>query len=283
MDKKNIRILLIEDDEGDADLIREMLSGQIGTYINIEWVNNLYKGIESVGKGNIDLILLDLNLPDSQGFDTFLKMQSDVIKIPIIVFTGYKDETLGYKAVRAGAQDYLIKGNVDEHLLLRSIQYAVERHQLHQQLEEMRRKEQEAREQAELLRNNQHYQAMSLNKIVDEKGGICSPSAEKLFDFMQDYRDVIIHYVRAVRIREERPVEKVRILAQKLIEINVCAADVIKLHLKSLNEFLARALAQEKIEFSNDARLALVELMGTMADQYREKYHVSVSGRALKE
>jgi len=127
---KHIRILLIEDNPGDIRLIREML-GEVGTVsFNLKWADQLSRGLERLAKGGIDVLLLDLSLPDSHGFDTFTKAHTQVPEVPIVVLTDLNDETVGIRAMQEGAQDYLVKGQVDKNLLVRSIRYAVERQQL---------------------------------------------------------------------------------------------------------------------------------------------------------
>src|SRR5450759_386443 len=97
---------------------------------NIERVDRLSKGIERLSEGNIDAVLLDLGLPDSQGLGTFEKIHAAVQKVPIIILTAYKDDPLALEAVRRGAQDYLIKGKIDGSALVRALTYAIERKKL---------------------------------------------------------------------------------------------------------------------------------------------------------
>lgn len=93
--------------------------------------------MESFVKGGVDVILLDLSLPDSQGLDTFIRMHTKAPEVPIVVLTGLDDETISVQAMQAGAQDYLIKGQVDSNLLVRSIRYSIERQQLLAELQAM--------------------------------------------------------------------------------------------------------------------------------------------------
>jgi signal transduction histidine kinase/CheY-like chemotaxis protein len=102
---------------------------------NIERVDRLSKGIERLSEGNIDAVLLDLGLPDSQGLGTFEKIHAAVQKVPIIILTAYKDDTLALEAVRRGAQDYLIKGKIDGSALVRALTYAIERKKLEETVE----------------------------------------------------------------------------------------------------------------------------------------------------
>lgn len=126
---KPIKVLLIEDNPGDARLIWEMLNGATAAQFELAHVQRLDEGLRRVGEdGGFDVLLLDLGLPDSQGLDALARVQAQALEVPIIVLTGLGDEALAVKAVGEGAQDYLVKGQVDSNLLARSIQYAIERH-----------------------------------------------------------------------------------------------------------------------------------------------------------
>ncbi len=134
MDSKTIRVLLIEDNPGDARLIREILAEAKGNQFEFERADRLSTGLECLAAGGVDVVLLDLGLPDSVGFDTFARVYVQVLEAPIIVLTGLADESLAVKAVREGAQDYLVKGQVDSDLLSRTIRYAIERKRAEEEL-----------------------------------------------------------------------------------------------------------------------------------------------------
>lgn len=127
-----MHILLVEDDAGDARLIREMLVERKEHY-ELQRVARLEAGLSYVQDNKVDVILLDLSLPDSHGLETVRRMQRHAPHIPVIVLTGLDDRQMGLRAVREGAQDYLIKGNVDGNLLARSTYYAIERKQIEQE------------------------------------------------------------------------------------------------------------------------------------------------------
>lgn len=127
MPDKTIHILLIEDNPGDARLVQELLQDVSTATFQVDHAPQLAKGVERLNQGGVDLILLDLSLPDSLGLYTLVKVQRSAADVPIIVLTGLADETLAEQAVQAGAQDYLVKGQVDASLLGRSIRYAIER------------------------------------------------------------------------------------------------------------------------------------------------------------
>jgi two-component system NtrC family response regulator/two-component system response regulator HydG/two-component system response regulator AtoC len=126
MGKHPIRVLLIEDDPGDVMLISEMLL-QDDRRSEIIHASRLEEGIALLSDNNPDIVILDLGLPDSRGISTLMDMYDTVPEVPIVVLTGLSDNTAGIEAVRAGAQDYLIKGQIDSRVLVRSIAYAIER------------------------------------------------------------------------------------------------------------------------------------------------------------
>ncbi len=137
-----LKVLLIEDNPGDARLVREMLSESRGAF-QLQTVDRLDRGLERLAAGDIGVVLLDLSLPDSQGIETFNKIHLHAPQVPILVMSGLNDETVAVHAVQSGAQDYLVKGRVDAYLLVRAIRYAMERSHTARQLahytEELRR------------------------------------------------------------------------------------------------------------------------------------------------
>ena len=129
-----IRILLVEDNPGDARLTRETLSEAADGRFELSCTGRLDLALEHVASHETDVILLDLTLPDSSGLQTFERLHAQAPAIPMIVLTGMDVESLGMEAVQKGAQDYLIKGQVDTALLVRSIRHSIERKLLENQL-----------------------------------------------------------------------------------------------------------------------------------------------------
>jgi signal transduction histidine kinase len=126
---------LIEDNPGDARLITELLAEMNSGQFSLECADQLQEGLDRLKKGRIDVVLLDLSLPDSQGLDTFAAAHASARSVPIIVLTGLDDETVAIKAVKEGAQDYLVKGRVDGELLSNAIRYAIERQKIRMELD----------------------------------------------------------------------------------------------------------------------------------------------------
>lgn len=128
--KRPVKVLLVEAESDELPGMEETASRIGGGEIQLEQVGQLSSALARLSQGGIDLILLDLNLPDSQGTVTFERTYAFAPDVPIVVLTGLDDEEVGLSTVRGGAQDYVIKGEVSTDLLRRSIRYAVERHRL---------------------------------------------------------------------------------------------------------------------------------------------------------
>jgi len=131
---RTLKVLLVEDNPGDAHLIKRLLTKSSATKHTLDAVNRLDAGIEQCDQGSFDVVLLDLGLPDSQGFATVATMRAAVPHLPIIVLTGLDDLELALHAVREGAQDYLVKGTATVDTLERAMYYAIERKNLEEQL-----------------------------------------------------------------------------------------------------------------------------------------------------
>lgn len=139
-----MRALLIEDSPGDVRLLEHMLSVTGDNVFEVEHVERLKAGMARLAEGGISVVLLDLSLPDSHGLETFTQLHAFAPRVPIIVLSGLDDTALAVEAVHEGAQDFLVKGQVDGQLLVRAMRYAIERKRLTEQLgryaEELRSK-----------------------------------------------------------------------------------------------------------------------------------------------
>ena len=132
-----IRVLIIDDDVEYAEMLQEAFRAiEVGDF-NTTHIDNLTDAITYLEQTQPEVILLDLSLPDSQPQDTFFTVQANVPQIPIVVVTGHSDRTLAIKAVREGAQDFIIKGDFDFNQLARAMLYAIERHQARSILQQL--------------------------------------------------------------------------------------------------------------------------------------------------
>ncbi|WP_028583114.1 PAS domain S-box protein [Desulfogranum mediterraneum] len=202
MNPESIKVLLIEDNPGDARLIKELFSECLPGSFDLRCEDTLAKGVDVLGSEEIDIILLDLSLPDSQGFTTFTRVHDLTPEIPIIVLTGLDDETLAIRAVKEGAQDYLAKGHVSRHLLARATRYAIERKRTEEDLRRMR-DELEIRVQertAELEQANRELRAEIKERHKAEQTVLANE--EKYRTLFEDSRDAIAVVTRSGQFLE---------------------------------------------------------------------------------
>lgn len=129
-----MKILVVEDNPGDARLLIEQLKEEGPGQFELHWANQLHAAMEALDRHTydaspapFDAILLDLNLGDSRGLDTFLTLHSKVPQIPVVLLTGLEDERLGLRAVQVGAQDYLVKGQANAAAVARALRFSIER------------------------------------------------------------------------------------------------------------------------------------------------------------
>lgn len=155
MSFKSFNILLVEDNPADVLLIRKILKEVVNTHFELKDTNRLDLSLKYLDDDGFDAMLLDLGLLDSQGINTFRAVKHHFPQLPIIILTGLVDEEFAIRAVREGAQDYLIKGQVDGSLLARSIRYAIERKQVEKQLKKsLNEKEMLIKETHHRVKNN---------------------------------------------------------------------------------------------------------------------------------
>jgi signal transduction histidine kinase len=144
-----LRILLVEDNPGDARLIRETLRDADSLDFELQHADRLATALPLLAAHAADVVLLDLSLDDAHGLETVTRALAAAPGVPIVVLTGLDDETAAIQAVQAGAQDYLVKGQVEPGMLVRALRYAIERKRLEAERARLLEAEHEARTAAE--------------------------------------------------------------------------------------------------------------------------------------
>ncbi len=146
-----IQILLVEDNESDILLIEEELRGSASVPFTLTHASRLTEALESIQSVNYDVVLLDMNLPDSTGLDTLARIVERSPETAVVLLTGNEDAALGFEAVKQGAQDYLIKGQAPGPLLFRVIRYSIERQRLENERQRLVKELKEALSKVKVL------------------------------------------------------------------------------------------------------------------------------------
>jgi PAS domain S-box-containing protein len=204
-----INVLLIEDSPADVHMVQEMLAESDSVKFNLEHADRLSSGLKLIADKEFDLVLLDLKLPDSCGFETFEKVEARIPETPIVVLTVFGEESVVAQALQAGAEDYLIKDRIDSDVLIRSIRYSIERKRTEMALrkanDELEMKVQERT--GELVRANEALQAEITERKQAEKA--LQETQERFASFMRHLpgaawiKDVQGHYVYANKVAEK--------------------------------------------------------------------------------
>ncbi|MDY6833938.1 MAG: ATP-binding protein [Chloroflexota bacterium] len=197
MDNKPIKVLLIEDNPGDARLIYEMLAEAGSTKFQLETCDRLSTGLGILASNEIDVSLLDLSLPDAQGLDTFIRAHAAAPTVPVVVLTGTNDEEFALKAVGEGAQDYLVKGQVDSNLLIRAIRHAIERRRLIEELEQAQAQQLQLKDQ--FLSHVSHELRSPLTAIYQFVTILKDGLAGELNQEQSEYIDITLRNVKQLR------------------------------------------------------------------------------------
>ena len=197
MDKRPLRVLLVEDDPGDEAYIREVLSEGKDQEIHLETADRLRTALARMEQGDVDLLLLDLSLPDSTGLETYRKIHEAWPRIPIVLLTGLDDYQVAVKAASEGAQDYLVKKGLDTGVLIRAIRYSVERQALMLKLQKALDEVKALKELIPIcsgckkIRDDQGYWRSVEQYLLEHAGvqfshGLCPDCVRRLYPDMAD-------------------------------------------------------------------------------------------------
>lgn len=259
MIEEALQIMLLEDNEGDVRLLQEIFSEVDTIELNLTHAAILGKAVEKLKTRTFDIILLDLMLPDSLGLDALTHMQQAAPDMPIIILTAIADEALAVQAVQAGAQDYLIKGEISSRLLIRSIRYAIARQQqLVEREREIRLLERLAHPpraaitaQAFGLKRLSENLPATFNDLVEQYGQLLDQALEK----------------RAYKINRN-VADHLRTLSEQLGFLKAGPRDVIELHITTLKRKSKNKTSKIAQAYTEEGRLQVLELMGYLTSYY---------------
>jgi CheY-like chemotaxis protein len=278
MPEDHITVLLVEDDEEDQHLIIEDLKPLAGEY-RLVCAGLLKEAVELVTSRSFDLIMLDLGLPDSQGLDTFIRLHEKAPEVPFVVITGRDDDDTAMQALKAGAQDYLVKGRIGRELLRRSIRYSIERQQLLLRIERER-----------VIRDTEHEQnalerlgAPSTTSITCSLYGRMpvKEAVADIFDRMVDKYGRLLDRAleqRVLKTRNPSPCIELRRIAEAMGSMCAGPRDILDLHLHALKRRCEAQPPQKVKALTEEGRFLMIELMGYLASFYRDYYSGSARG-----
>jgi len=200
MGDENIHVLLVEDNQEHTQLLKRLLLESDNPVFEVTHVASLRPGLDILELPGIEVVLLDLILPDSEGLETFLRVQNRAPDVAVVVLTGLDDEALAVETVQRGAQDYLVKGRVDDRILVRSLRYALERKKTQFELKRARDdlEKRVADRTAELVASNEHLQ----KEIWERKRAEAAvmESNRQLADALEKLRETQEHVIQRERL-----------------------------------------------------------------------------------
>jgi len=212
--KRPLQVLLVEDNAGDARLLREMFSKEKADSFELTHLSRMHDAEVYLAKGGVDIVLLDMGLPDGHGLDTLRRARAAAPDVAMIVLTGLEDEVLAAEAIKEGAQDYLIKGQIENRALPRALRHAIERHRMQAETDLMRTQQLQLRD--EFLSHVSHELRSPLTSIYSFSTIIADGLAGETTPQQNDYLQIILRNVRQLQSMIEDLLEVTQAQAGKL-------------------------------------------------------------------
>jgi signal transduction histidine kinase len=248
-----LKILLVEDSSGDARLIREMLRDEPRDSFELTHLMRMSDAVSHLAEAAVDIALLDMGLPDAHGLDSVRRAREAAPNVPVIVLTGLDDEALAAEAMKAGAQDYLIKDQIGARALPRALRYAIERQ--HMQIETDRMREQQMRLKDEFLSHVSHELRSPLGAIYQFVTILGDKLAGDLTFSQQECLDIVLRNVLQLRSMINDLLEVSHVHAGK-VPIELQCMSVVDAMGYAVDTLQATAVGK-KIEFTASAARTL--------------------------
>ena len=256
------RLLLVEDARSDARIVENFLSRSKQDHYEITFATTLAEAIAHLGRGETDVTLLDLTLPDSAGMDTLTRVHAEAPDVPIVVLTGLDDDDLAMRCVAAGAQDYLCKSEMTPHNLRRVLGYALSRVR-EGQLQALRT----------MLQGCQALSSQQMSGPVTRALAGLSPIKDRDPEAFQRFQDtwcvLLERYMDYLRVKTDKPRDLMEILATHLGDLGAAPRDLIDIHVSALDTAARRLKQSRGPAFASDGRLFALEMMGLLVEYYR--------------
>jgi signal transduction histidine kinase len=221
-EKKTLQVLLVEDNAGDARLLREMFSKETAGTFTLTHLTRMAEAEKHLARGGVDIVLLDMGLPDGHGLETLRRARAAAPDVVMIVLTGLEDEELAAEAIKEGAQDYLIKGQIENRALPRALRHAIERHRMQAETDAMRAHQLELKD--EFLSHVSHELRSPLTSIYSFTTIISDGLAGETSPQQNDYLQIILRNVRQLQS-----------MIEDLLEVTQAQAGKLKIDLQSVS------------------------------------------------
>lgn len=255
-------LLLVEDNEADAVLVQEYLEQTEPYHYEIHHAVRLADAVLRLQAVAVDIILLDLSLPDSAGRESVQIIRAAAGQIPIVVLTGSDDEKLALSCIDAGAQDYLFKEELRPTLLRRAVNYAI-----------TRRREAQIRALEDTLERYRALSSVGACPPGTPAAGSPGPLRERLPEVFAplttDYLELLRGYLEQLEIRTERPRELMEHVVTRLGDAGAGPRDLVDLHVAALDEVVRGMTGQRSRSLVVEGRLLALEMMALLVDYYR--------------
>jgi signal transduction histidine kinase len=214
MKEKALHVLLVEDNAGDARLLRQMFSTEKPGSFELTHLLRMSEAMIHLEQGGVDVVLLDMGLPDAHGLDTVRQAHAVAPSVPLIVLTGLDDEALAGEAMKEGAQDYLIKGQIENRALPRALRHAIERHRMQTETDLIRTQQLQFKD--EFLSHVSHELRSPLTAIYQFVTILQDRLAGELNVEQHDYLGIVLRNVKQLQSMINDLVEVTRVQAGKL-------------------------------------------------------------------
>jgi signal transduction histidine kinase len=213
-EKKPLQVLLVEDNAGDARLLREMFSKETAGSFTLTHLTRMSEAEKHLARGGVDIVLLDMGLPDGHGLETLRRARAAAPDVVMIVLTGLEDEVLAAEAIKEGAQDYLIKGQIENRALPRALRHAMDCHRMQAETDAMRAHQLQLKD--EFLSHVSHELRSPLTSIYSFTTIIADGLAGEPNPQQNEYLQIILRNVRQLQSMIEDLLEVTQAQAGKL-------------------------------------------------------------------
>jgi signal transduction histidine kinase len=242
MKEKALQVLLVEDNAGDARLLGEMFSKEKPGSFQLTHLLRMREAVIHLAKGEVDIVLLDMGLPDGHGLDTVRRAHAAAPGVPVIVLTGLDDEALAAQAMKEGAQDYLIKGQIENRALPRALRHAIERHRMQTETELIRTHQMQFKD--EFLSHVSHELRSPLMAIYQFVTIVRDRVAGELNLEQREYLEIVLKNVKQLQSMIDDLLEVTRVQAGKLM-IELQCTSVSDAIVYAVNTLQETALAKK--------------------------------------